>query len=225
MRPARRHRWAARSGLAGAVLGVAAGTVQLTVGSRIPEWTGAKASPVALGLLTVVLALLAGWAALRQRDPRLTVGARAGCALALAGPGLLCLSTAGRVWYPSALLLVAAGTLCIDGWAATGRMLVAEWFRVLLGALGACQLLMAAGAAPVVAVAGAAGGLSLIVAAGWRSASRAVLGALLAVGIVPFAVLAWAAIVPPLVAVTATLMAAPVLRDAAGRSTVAGGHR
>lgn len=144
----RRHRWVARLGLAGAGLGLVAGIVQATVGSRIPEWTGAKASPIALGLLMVVLSTLAGGAALRQRDPGLTVGGRAACALALVGPGLLCLSTAGRIGYPAALLMVVAGTTTIDSWSRTARMLGAEWSRILLGALGACQLLMAAGAAP-----------------------------------------------------------------------------
>jgi hypothetical protein len=221
----RRHRWVVRLGLAGSALGLLAGIVQATVGSRIPEWTGAKASPIALGLLTVGLAALAGWAALEQRDLRLSVGGRAACALTLAGPGLLCLSTVGRLWYPSALLLVVAGTMTIDSWSDTARMLATGWFRVLLGALGACQLLMAAGAPPALALVGTVGGASLIAAAALRSASRPVVAALLAVGILPFAILAWAAIVPPLVALAAAFIAVPLLRDAAAPRTLGGDHR
>lgn len=221
----RRHRRVVRLGLAGSVLGLLAGIAQATVGSRIPEWTGAKASPIALGLLTVGLSALAGWAALQQRDLRLPVGGRAACALAMAGPGLLCLSTVGRLWYPSALLLVVAGTLTIDSWSDTARMLATGWFRVLLGALGACQLLMAAGASPALALVGAVGGAALIVAAVWRSATRPVVVALLAVGILPFAILAWAAIVPPLVALTAAVIAVPVLRGAAEPRNVGGENR
>ena len=41
-RAADRHRPAAMLGLAGSVLGVVAGVVQATVGSRIPEWTGGR---------------------------------------------------------------------------------------------------------------------------------------------------------------------------------------
>jgi hypothetical protein len=225
MSEARRHRWVARLGLAGGGLGLAAGIVQATVGSRIPEWTGAKASPIALGLLMVVLSTLAGWAAVRQRDPGLTVGGRAACALALVGPGLLCLSTAGRIGYPAALLMVVAGTMTIDSWPMTAKMLAAEWFRILLGALGACQLLMAAGAAPALAVVGLAGGLSLFAVAGWRSAPRPVAAGLLVVGILPFALLAWAAIVPVLVALVAALIGIPVLRADANRPATGGDAR
>jgi len=221
----RRHRRVVRLGLAGSGLGLLAGIVQATVGSRIPEWTGAKASPIALGVLTIGLSALAGWAALQQRDLRLSVGGRAACALALAGPGLLCLSTVGRLWYPSALLLVVAGTMTIDSWSDTAKMLANRWFPVLLGALGACQLLMAAGSPLILALVGAVGGACLIAAAVWRSASRPVVVALLAVGILPFAILAWAAIVPALVAVTAALIAVPVLRGAANARTVGGDHR
>lgn len=220
-----RHRWAAGFGAAGSVLGLVAGTAQAAFGSRIPEWTGAKASPIALGLLTVALAASAGWAALLQRDPSLSTAGRAACAAGLAGPGLLCLSTAGRLWYPSALLMIVAGAMTIDSWPDTAKMLAANWFRVLLGALGACQLLMAAGAAPALAVAGVLGGTSLIAAAVRRSWPRSVLAVLLTVGIAPFAILAWAAIVPPLVALGAALIAIPVFRGTAGRSTVGGGTR
>lgn len=220
-----RHRWVAGLGLTGGVLGAVAGTMQATVGSQIPEWTGAKASPVALGLLTVALSSAACWAAFAQRDPRLSVGGRAVCALALVGPGLLCLSTVGRLWYPSAWLLVAAGALTIDSWPDTGRAVAAEWFRVLLGALGGCQLLMAAGAAPAVAIVGVVGGLALIAAAGWRAAPRPVLAGLLVVGILPFAALAWAAVVPPLVALLAALIAIPALRRSSMRPICGGDRR
>jgi hypothetical protein len=222
---AHRHRWVARIGLAGSVLGVIAGALQATVGPLIPEWTGAKASPIALGLLTVALSALAGRAALRQRFPSLSVAGRAACALALVGLGLLCLSTAGRLWYPSALLMVVAGTMTIDSWPDTVKMLAAGWFRILLGALGGCQLLMAAGAPPALALVGVVGGVSLIAAAGWRSASRPVIAGLLVVGILPFAILGWAGIGPPLVALTAALIAIPALRGTSERTASGGGTR
>src|SRR4029079_1281339 len=71
----RRHRLVAALGLTGAALGIVAGAVQATIGPRIPEWTGAKASPVALGLLTIGLSALAGFVAVRQRDGGLSVWA------------------------------------------------------------------------------------------------------------------------------------------------------
>jgi hypothetical protein len=39
------------------VLGILAGTVQATFGTRIPDWSGAKAEPVGLGVLTIALSL------------------------------------------------------------------------------------------------------------------------------------------------------------------------
>ena len=95
-----------------------------------------EASPLALGLLTIALSVLAGWAAVRQLNSGLSVWARSACALGLIGPGLLCLSTVGRLWYPSALLMVVAGTMAIDSWRDTARAFVEDWFRVLLTALG-----------------------------------------------------------------------------------------
>ena len=85
------------------------GSSQATIGYRIPEWTGAKAAPVALGAVDD-RALAAGrLAAVRQRRAGLSVWGRAVCALGLIGPGLLCLSTVGRLWYPPAVLLWSPG--------------------------------------------------------------------------------------------------------------------
>ena len=184
-----------------------------TVGPRIPEWTGDKASPVALGLLTIGLSAVAGFAAVRQRATGLSVWGRAACALGLIGPGLLCLSTVGRLWYPSAVLLLLAGTMTIDSWRATARALHDDWFRVLLTALGGFEMLMAAGAAPVTMAVGAVGGVALIAAAWLRTAPRGVVVGLIVVGTVPFAALAWSAVVPLLLAVVVVVVAVPVVRE------------
>jgi hypothetical protein len=85
----RGHSVAARFGVLGGVLGVGAGIIQATMGSRIPDWTGAKADPGALGLLTIALSVLAGLAAARQANSGITVGSRTACSLGLFVPGLL----------------------------------------------------------------------------------------------------------------------------------------
>jgi hypothetical protein len=215
-RTARRRRLATRLGLMGALLGVTAGLTQTTVGDRIPQWTGAKQSPLALGLLTVALSLVAGLAAVRQHRTDLTAGARAACALGLIGPGLLCLTTVERLWYLPAVLLLAAGALTIDSRRETAATLAAHWWRILLGALGGCQLLMSAGAAPAPALAGALGGASLIAAAWLGPYPRRRAWALVVVGTVPFAVLAWMSIVPLLLTVEAFAIAA--VHPARGRA-------
>jgi hypothetical protein len=203
-----RRRAVARLGLAGATLGAAAGLTQLTVGPRIPEWSGAKQAPVPLGILTVALALVAGWCAVRQQRPGLDAERRAAYALGLIGPGLLCLTTVGRLWYLPALLLLPAGLLTVEQWRATATALAADWPRVLLSTLGGCELLMAAGAAPAAMIVGAAGGIILVVAA-WRpAATRAVIWWPVVLGTVPFAVLAWTAVVPLLLVVEAVAIAA-----------------
>jgi hypothetical protein len=207
-RAARRRRLATRLGLAGAVIGVAAGLTQATAGERIPQWTGAKQSPLALGLLTVVLSLIAGLAAVRQHRAGLSAGARAACALGLAGPALLCLSTVGRLWYLPGFLLLAAGALTIDGRRETAATLTAHWWRILLGALGGCELLMSAGAAPAPMVAGALGGTALVAAAWLGSQPRWRSWALVAVGTIPFAALAWVSVVPLLLTAEAFAIAA-----------------
>jgi hypothetical protein len=209
-RTVRRHRLAAGLGLAGGLIGVAAGVTQATVGDQIPQWSGAKQAPVALGLLTVALSLLAGLAAGRQHRTDLSVGARAACALGLVGPGLLCLSTVGRLWFPPAGLLIAAGALTIDSWRDTVSALAANWWRVLLGALGGCELLMSAGAAPAPMVAGALGGAALIAAAWLNHEPRWRSWALVAIGTVPFAALTWTSIVPLLLTVEAFAIAAAI---------------
>lgn len=71
----------------------------------------------------------------------------------------------------------------------------------LLGASGAAELLKAAGASSLVV--GAAGGAALLAAA-WPAPSRVVLAALTALGVVPFAAVAWTAVVPVVLLVVAT---------------------
>jgi hypothetical protein len=211
------RRVAAGLGLTGSALGVAAGIVQAVAGSDIPQWTGNKNTPVALGLLTIGLSVLAGIAALAQRRP-LSVPGRAACALGLVGPALLCLTTVGRLWYVPAVLLLAAGLSTVDSWRETAAVLARDWSRVLLGALGAFQLLMAARATPVPMAVGIVGGLALIAAAWLRPAGRGLLVAFAAVGTIPFAAVAWTALVPVLLALVAILLLIPVVRAAASSS-------
>jgi hypothetical protein len=209
--------WAARLGSVGALLLVAAGVVQVVAGRAVPAWTGDKAAPVPLGLLTIALgalALLAARRAGRDQAP----GARAVTALGTAGPGLLCLSTVGRLAWLPAVLLVAAALLAVGReWRGVAAAVAGHRWRVLLGALGCCQWLMAAAAAPVPTVAAVAGGAALLVAAVLPRPRPAVLAVLVAVGVVPLALVGWAGVVPLVVALVALPVAVGVARAAAGR--------
>lgn len=215
----RNHRLAARLGGAGAVAGFAAGLVQLTVGSSIPEWTGAKSSPGALGLLTMGLSLLAGLAALRQRDADLTTGRRTAYAAMIFATALLCFTTVGWLWWwLPAPLLFAAGSLTIDNAHNSIHAIRNNWARCLLTVLGGSEILMAAGAAPLLMVVGGLGGVALVTAAWVPATQRVRLLALVLIGTVPFAVLGWTAIAPVLVSLLAVAISASVVRDVPVRS-------
>jgi hypothetical protein len=99
-----------------------------------------------------------------------------------------------------------------------------RWLRCLLVLLGAAELLMAAGSAPVLLAVGVVGGVALI-AAGALARFRAWLIALVVIGTVPFAVLAWTAVVPVLLLLTALPVTVPLSRrlppQAAPRVTTA----
>jgi hypothetical protein len=207
-----RHRVAARLGVAGSALGLVAGAVQALVGARIPEWTGAKQAPVSLGLLTIAVSMLAGYAAYRQARPENTVKSRSACTAALLLPALLCFSTVGRLWFLPGLLLLAAALLSIDSIRDTGTLITRNWLRCLLALLGAAELLMAAGAAPVLLAVGAVGGVALIAAATITS-SRMRLIALVIIGTVPFTSLAWTAVIPVLLLLAAGAVAIPLIRN------------
>jgi hypothetical protein len=217
----RSHSVAARFGVLGGALGIAAGIIQATMGSRIPDWTGAKADPGALGLLTIALSFLAAAAAVRQANSGISVGSRTACALGLLVPGLLCFTTVGRLWYVPGPLLLIAGTLCIRSWRSTASAIARNWMRCLLSALGTCELLMAAGAAPAVMAVGTVGGIALITASWLRTPRRSVVLGLLAIGTLPFAALAWTAIVPILLLPAAAAVATPLVHNPSSRFGVA----
>lgn len=195
----------------GAVLLVAAGLVQATLGAVIPDWTGDKLAPVGLGLLTVGMGAGALLAAQELCKPDLSPGARAAWALGLVGPGLLALTTVGVLSYLPSFLLVSAGVLAVaPGWRESLRSVVAHWDRVLLSALGGAELLMAAGAAPPAMAVGAVGGTALILSAWLRAVPRTVRIGLVVLGTLPFAAVGWVAVVPVLL----VIVAAPLARHA-----------
>jgi hypothetical protein len=214
-RPARRDPIAARLGAAGAVLGTAAGVVQATWGTHIPEWSGDKNDPVALGVLTVLLSGLAGAAAVRLRSSAPpSAGVRLAVLVGLAVPGLLCFTTVGRLWYLPGVLLISAAVLALAGSVREiAAYAQAHALRGLVSLLGGFELLMAVSARPVwLAAVGVGCGLALCVAP-WL-ADRRMRAALIVAGAVPFAALTWWSIATPLLAIVALAVGAPVVLTA-----------
>lgn len=202
-------------GLIGASLGLLAGAVQAAAGSRIPQWSGDKASPVSLGLLTVLLSGVGLLAAIALRSGAVRApGVRLSAAAGLLVPGLLCVTTVGVMWYLPGALLIGAAAYAVAGGepVVTRRALAAVWPRVLVSALGTFELMLAVGAGPwPTIVVGLVGGLALA-GAPWVPGVWLSL-ALLIVGTLPFAAITWWALVGPLIAVLALAIGLPLLAD------------
>ena len=207
---------AARLGLAGAILGALAGVAQATVGTRIPEWTGAKDNPVALGALTVVLSAVAALAASWLRAPEpLPAPRRVAVVVAFVVPAVLCFTTVGRLWYlPGALLLAACGlTPAAGDTRDLGRVVGANWSRGLVSLLGAFVVLMAVSATPIATLAiGVVGGLAVMVAPWLARRTRRVVVVPMLMGALPFAIVTWWSIASPLVAVIALAIGLTTIR-------------
>jgi len=92
---------------------------------------------------------------------------------------------------------------------------VTPWSRILVVLLGGCQLMMAARAEPVTTVVGALSGVALVAAALVPHRQRRASATLVLLGTVPFAAVAWSALVPLLVMLVALALAAPLLRTRA----------
>jgi hypothetical protein len=198
---------ASRLGVIGGSLGILAGIAQATIGSRIPEWSGNKDQPVALGLLTVALSASAPAAArtLHVSDaPRDSSLARVTVWHAVVAA--VCSSTVGRLWViPGVLLIAAAGaTFAACGWDQFRSQVSNHWLRGLLGILGVFELLMAVSAAPAITIAaGVLAGAALIVAAALATHGRRLIVSGLVAATLPFAILTWWAIIPPLLSAVA----------------------
>ncbi len=211
---------ARRLGTTGAAAGLLAGLVQALAGSRIPAWSGAKADPVALGVLTVALSTAALSGALGLH-PTLTIRRRAAVATLLLLPAGLCASTVGRLWVLPGTLLLAAGLLVVAGGrrSAWAGFLRASWSAGLLSVLACCELLMAVSAVPTATALAGAAALLVLVAA-WTPLARRPRLLLVALGALPFAALTWWSLVTPLVAVLAMAVAAAAPSPPTGTVTL-----
>lgn len=207
---------AARLGLVGAILGMVAGLVQMTVGTRIPEWTGAKDDPVALGALTVVLSAIAAVAASRLRTPeQLTAQRRVAVVVAFIIPAVLCFTTVGRLWYIPAALLLAACALTAAAVDTRDLFTVVRRNRTrwLVSTLGAFVVLMAVSAAAALTlVLGVVGGLAVMVAPWLHRRTKPVVVVTMLMAALPFAVITWWSIASPLVAVLAVIIGITAIR-------------
>jgi hypothetical protein len=87
------------------------------------------------------------------------------------------------------------------------------WARIMLIIVGMCELLMAAGATAGPMAIGLVGGLAVIGGAVVLPSRRATGAALLVVGTVPFAIVAWSALVPVVVLIVVAGLATTIYRS------------
>jgi hypothetical protein len=138
-----RSRLGAGLAFAGAVLGATTGVVQATAGSDIPSWTGGKAQPVALGLVTIALSAVAFAGGTALRRPQVSGAGRLIATAGLVVPGLVCFTTVGRLWFLPGPMLLAGAALGVEDWREAARLTRRGWLRILLASLGGFEMLMA----------------------------------------------------------------------------------
>ena len=204
-------------GTVGASIGLAAGLVELTLGSSLRSWVGDKQDTTRLGLATVLLAMLALTAALALRRQAISSPRRLAAAVALLGPGLIGFTTVGRLWYlPGALLLTASVMLLADlrhARPVLGAALARNWTAVLTTVLALLYLFLGATALGLAGILGMLGGLAALAVLALHCRLARPLGiAILVLAVLPFALLTWWSIATPLIGALLFAYGASALR-------------
>lgn len=200
-----------RTGLVAALLGAAAGGAEVLVGTA--SWLGQKNDPTMLGFVTILLAFVIGTAALgwrRATTPLRVVAVATGMLL----PALLGLTTAGAAWLPAGAVAVVGGIAAMHQGGdvrSTPRALSEQWPAVLVGGLALIYLALGITARGLIGVSAVAGSLAIAGALMTRHRSRSVAALVLVIGTLPFGVLAWWSVVPPLTAILALAVGLPLV--------------
>jgi hypothetical protein len=137
--------------------------------------------------------------------------------LAAAASALIGFTTVGRLWYLPGPLMLAAIVVGVRDWSSVAARARHSWTRLLLAVLGCCDLLLAASASPWMTLLAATSGAALIAAAVLRHDQPRFAVGLVVLGTVPFALIAWTALVPVLVLVLALSLLALTRRAGAAR--------
>ena len=205
-RSAHADRRASRLGVLGASLGIAAGAVEVTVGSHIGPWIGGKADPTRLGIVTLALGTVALAAALVVgRTEPVPPPRRAAAGVMLTVTGLTGMTTTGRLWVvPGAMLLIAAAALA---WGMRGdARLVAQTLErrgptLLTGVVAVLYVLLGFTALGLAGWAGIVAGCTVLTLVAMRPAWVVPVRApLLCTLVLPFALATWWSVVSPLAA-------------------------
>lgn len=201
----------ARSGLGAALLGTAAGFTEVVVGTA--PWLGNKNEPTTLGLVTVLLAFVIGAAGWAWRWATTTPRALA-VAAAMLAPALLGVTTAGAAWLPAGAAAVLGGIAALRYGVQPHLVrpaLSERWPSILLGCLALIYLTLGITAGGLTGVLAIAGSIAIGAALSLRHRFRATAASVLIVGALPFGVVAWWSIAPPLSAVLVLVVGLPLV--------------
>jgi len=207
----REHPVTRRAGSAAALLGAAAGSAEILVGTA--PWLGNKNDPTTLGIVTVLLALVIGAASLGWRRATTTPRVLA-VATAMLVPALLGLTTAGPAWLPAGAAATLAGIAALghSGGRRTVRdALSAQWSAVLLGFLALIYLSLGIAARGPAGASAIVGALALAGVLPLRRRSRVLAALTLVAGALPFAILTWWSVVAPITAILALALGLPLV--------------
>lgn len=222
-----RDRIAGALARAGAGLGVAAGAIDVAVGSSIRPWVGNKLDPTRLGLGTIALSAIALTAAIVwQRHGAREGERRLATVLALGVPAAVCFTTIGRLWYLPGLLLLAAVAVILTASTRVelrGAITTRRWLQGLTIVLGGFYVFLGADALGLAGALGLLGGVSIWVSVAVAHSGQRQALVLLWLGALPFALATWWSAVTPLIAVLiitigagaakAAVAALPIPRD------------
>jgi len=141
---------ALKLGTWGAVLGMLAGVVELSIGTHIRPWIGDKENPVVLGIVTLFLSGMAFVSmTIASKQDALTNDGKLAIFLGVLLPAAICFTTVGRLWYlPGILLIVSVLFLAFEFWMnsqARDVPVSSERTRKMIAAIGSLVILLSIG--------------------------------------------------------------------------------
>lgn len=105
-------------GKLGSALGVFAGIIEVSIGTKILPWIGNKENPALLGIITILLSAIA-FVSVRSAHKHInpTNDLKLAIFLGIFIPATICFTTVGRLWYlPGTLLIVTSLFLGYEYW-------------------------------------------------------------------------------------------------------------
>ncbi len=143
---------AIKLGTWGAILGMLAGLVELSIGTQIRPWIGDKENPFVLGIVTLLLSSMAFAAIiLASKRDALTNDGKLAIFLGVLLPTTICFTTVGRLWYlPGILLIVSVLFLAYEFWMkpqARDLPVSSERTRKTIAVIGSLVILISIGLA------------------------------------------------------------------------------